>query len=515
MAKINEPIKEGWRKLSASPKAKRHFFESHKKESICGGAMMATNIVPEAVADNDSENCTKCQAALKASSSKEVDKTKPTKATEKAAAQVDTKADAKAAKQKAIDDAKAAAEKEKAAKEAKAEKDKAFKEAKEAKEKAAKDAKDTKAKAAEEAKAAKAKAIEDAKAAKLAKIEEAKAAKQKAIEDAKAAKQKKIDDRAEAKRVRDEAREKARAEAKVKNMPTVKVTDFSSIDELIAIAKTLDVAEERPLNAGEDILADHRAIWNKSKNRLAAIVSDDYSLVQHREAVKLVAKGLDALNTPVYGQVKNIEDVVTIEVFFPKLHIKDDAKGIDVGGKIINSYNKSRAFKGFMVAKRKVCENGMYMRKLIPECEFYEIHIGDLAAEIPALIKEFFEHLKETTEAIKAIVDQAMETTIKFKKMDQVEATFASELASPVHAKALIRDGHLDKSWSEENKAAMVMTKWEFVNAITSYVSHSPVVESRIDIYSMWAENILNPEYTIKVVSPVVKPTDLAPAKTK
>lgn len=500
MAKEIVQTQAGWRKLSDSPKAKRHNFDANSKESVCGGAMMSKPIDPEDVADNDAMNCTKCQAVLKERESKGTVDTKapakksakdPDAAPAKKAAAAPSKEDVKAQKAKEAADAKAKKEKEVADAKAKKEKEAAAAQAK--KDKAAKALEDKKAK---EEKAA------QAKKDKEAKIAEAKKAK----EDAKAARKKEIEDK-KSKREADRAakkaeRESAIAKKKLERMPTVLVTEFTSTDELLKIAKTLDVAEEMPVVINGKEQEDVRAIWNTTKDRRAAIVGEDYSLVQHREAVKYVAKGLEALNTPVYGKVKNMEDVVTIEVFFPKLHIKDDAKGIDVGGKIVNSYNKSRAFKGFMVAQRKVCTNGMYMKKLIPECEFFEIHVGDLANEIPALLKEFFDHLKETTEAIKSIIDQAMETTIKFKNMEEVEATFTEVLKSPVHMKALIRDGHLDKSWSAENREKMVMTKWEFVNAITSYVSHSPVVESRIDIYSSWAEEILDPEYTLKVVKP-------------
>jgi len=514
----------GWRKLSSSPKAKRHYFGAGSKESICGGAMMSSNVPPENVKANDPDNCSKCQKALNEPEGTPVEEKKPVKKTV-----VDPDAKAPAAKKPAVDTKaaeKAKAEKEKEAAKEKAAKDKAAKEAKVAKEKAAKEAKIAKEKAAKEEKVAKDKAAVEAKKAKEAKAVEDKKEKEKKAADAKKEKEEKIaamkkakEDAAalKAKEKEDkkatrsaaiakkkEARAKELEEKKLQRMPKVITTSFDTVEALAAVAKTLDVAEERPLDAGSDRLTDHRAIWNKSKNRLAAIVSEDYSLVQHKEAVKLIAKGLESLNTPVYGQIKNIEDVITVEVYFPKLHIKDDAKGIDVGGKIINSYNKSKAFKGFMAARRKVCENGMYMRKLIPEVNFYEIHVGDLASEIPTLIKEFFDNLKETTEAIKTLVDQAMGTTIKFSHIDEVETTFASELASPVHARALIRDGHLDKSWSAANKAKLVMTKWEFVNAITAYVSHSTVVESRVDIYSSWAEDILDPEYKIEVIAPEV-----------
>ena len=494
MAKETVTTQAGWRKLSDSPKAKRHNFDANSKESVCGGAMMSKPIDPEDVADNDAMNCTKCQAVLKERESKGTTDTKapakkaakdPDAAPAKKAAAAPSKEDVKAQKAKEAADAKAKKEKEVADAKAKKEKESAAAQAK--KDKAAKALEDKKAK---EEKAAQAKKDKEAKvaadkAAKEAKVAEAKKAK----EDAKAAKEKaRADKKAD--------REAAIAKKKLEKIPQALVTEFTTSDELLKIAKTFDVAEEMAVTINGKDQEDVRAIWNTTKDHRAAIVGEDYSLVQHREAIKYVAKGLDELGTPFYGRVKNSGDVVTVEVFFPKLHIKDDAKGIDVGGKIINSYNKSHAFKGYMVAQRKVCENGMYLRKLIPDVNFFEIHVGDLAEEIPALLKEFFNNLKEATASVKDIIDQAMDRSIIFKNEDQIEATFSAFLHSPMHAKAIMTGGFYEPA------DRLKPTVWEFYNALTKYSSHYTLSETRIDVLSVYAENLLDPEFKVTVVSP-------------
>jgi len=244
-------------------------------------------------------------------------------------------------------------------------------------------------------------------------------------------------------------------------------------------------------------------VWNHTRDRLSAIISDDYSLVLHEKAFSLVADGLDRLDTEVYGYVKNIEDVAIVEVYFPALRIKDDAKGMDVGGKIINSYNKSRAFKGFMVANRLVCTNGMYARKLIPDVNFFEIHVGDLAERIPELIEEFFENLKDATEDLKAIIDQAMNVYIEFNSEDEIEPTIAGILNSPRHAKKLMEG----KYYYDQVKDPVNPSKWELYNAITAYASHAALVESRVDVLSNSAETLLHPEYQVVVIAPEIQKT--------
>jgi hypothetical protein len=301
--------------------------------------------------------------------------------------------------------------------------------------------------------------------------------------------------------------------AKVRDgVPTQVISSFTCVDELVAMAKNMDKAEVRSLVAASsgvdkdkvssgvvndvtgDVISPH-AIWNISRNRLSSIVSDDYSLVQHQDVVKLVGKGLKAIDTEVYGTLKNIEDVMVIEVFFPKLHLKDDAKGIDVGGKIINSYNKSRAFKGHMMANRKVCTNGMYLRKLIPDVEFFEIHVGDLAEKIPEMVQDFFSRLKEATGKVNDIIKVAMETTIEFDTIEQIEPTIAGILSSPMHAKRIV-----DEYYKADDQ--LNPTVWELYNSITNYISHSGIVESRVDDLSNKAEKLLDSEYPIEILDP-------------
>ena len=487
----NEP---GWKRLSTSKFSKRHFFPMNSDSSCCGGALLSEEqcaMSPEAVKDDAEGNCPKCQKLLKDNPdfkagytepsddgiSAKTEDQKPKKvAKDPDEVQPETKTEKpmkKVEETKKVDDTKKAKKPEKVPTKAQVEttekpkgKDKSTPEKQETKKQEKKPKK------------------------KVEKPVEEKKTKEPKTKKPKEPKEKKLRE----------------------GVPSQVISPFTSVEELVSMAKTLDKAEVRPLVAASSDLNNEKgstacvavdgdvisplAIWNVSRQRLSSIVSDEYSLVQHQDVVKLVGKGLKTIDAEVYGTLKNVEDVMIIEVFFPKLHLKDDAKGIDVGGKIINSYNKARAFKGHMMANRKVCSNGMYLRKLISDVEFFEIHVGDLAEKIPEMVQDFFSKLKEATSKVNDIINGAMETTIEFEDEDQIEPTISGILSSPMHAKRIM-DGDYYKAEDKLNP-----TVWELYNSITNYISHAGLVESRVDDLSNKVERLLDHEYPIEILNP-------------
>jgi len=266
---------------------------------------------------------------------------------------------------------------------------------------------------------------------------------------------------------------------------------FDSVEQLQEIVTTLDQAEVRPVFVGDEQSMAHQGIWNLGTDSLSVIASDNYSLVNHQAAFGLLAHGLEGRN--FYGQVYNYNDYVACNVFFPELKVKDDADGIDLGMKVVNSYNRSASFKGYATAKRLVCSNGMYLRQIIPDLQFSYIHVGDLDESIGPILDGFFSALSHSTQVVQETIKKAQKDKVVFESEEQVEATFTEILRSPVHAKKLMP--------YYEPKTFLKPSKWEFYNAITAYISHAEVVPSRVEIYSNWAEKVLLPEYEIKPVS--------------
>jgi len=262
---------------------------------------------------------------------------------------------------------------------------------------------------------------------------------------------------------------------------------FGTIEELREIIATLDRAEERPVYVGDNLEEEYKGIWNLGTDSLSVIASEGYSLVDHQEAFGLVADGLEGKN--FYGTILNHHDYVSCEVFFPDIQVKDDEQGIDLGMKVVNSYNRTASFKGHATAMRLVCENGMYMKKIIPDLQFAHIHVGMLGDEIDSILETFFHNLEESTEAIQKVLDMSMTTFIEFDSLAQVQATFETILRSPFHAKRVMP---FYQAVDELNPS-----KWEVYNAITAYITHADVVPSRVDIYSNWAENLLLPTVTL------------------
>jgi len=287
---------------------------------------------------------------------------------------------------------------------------------------------------------------------------------------------------------------------------------FENATQLRQTIKSLDKAEERevlsrPFKWQEptddlNVSEEHQGVWNLGTGKLACIASKRYKIIQHTDALQQLSEVLTTLNINCSGKVINERDRVTAEILFKDLHIDDGKLGIQLGVRIINSYDCSRSLGGELIAFRKVCTNGMIVGRATG-ISFKRTHIGNLDAR--AEMREFLKKAINGTEALKKFVSEAMAETLEWDLARRV-------LMKLIKVKSL-RELIIKNLEETEGK----MTRWDLYNAITNVATHGEDISSNAFEYlQRKAQDVLvempNPATDEEMVAITIRETRKAKA---
>lgn len=260
-------------------------------------------------------------------------------------------------------------------------------------------------------------------------------------------------------------------------------TNFSSLAQLQNSAMAFDRAVLKPVFVGEHKVEDthHFAVWNEDKEKVSAIVSERYNLVQHQHIVSEVATALQNLNMNCDARVSNGGDVMFVDLTFKDFDISFETKGLAVGEsffaglQILNSYNKTTGVIVKPRLLRKVCTNGMVLDVGSAFAKTINlVHTNKLAEDfaqyIPALIKE----MVNSSDKLRILVEKNIADSIEWESMKII-------------VKTLIKtEKHADKIWDilRREEVEGRMSKWSLYNSITDYATHNsqltPLVEQML-----------------------------------
>lgn len=148
------------------------------------------------------------------------------------------------------------------------------------------------------------------------------------------------------------------------------------IEELEKELGTLSVADKRSIFlVGGAEVPGYKAVYNLTKERVEAVLSDRYCLIQHVEAVKPVVDAIRELgHKEVRARVMEHRGRVWMDITFPEIVANDGSEGIEIGIRVENSIRGDSALKigssrsifserhmEFFIY-RKVCSNGATIR---------------------------------------------------------------------------------------------------------------------------------------------------------
>jgi len=272
---------------------------------------------------------------------------------------------------------------------------------------------------------------------------------------------------------------------------------FSSLDELEGIVLQLDVADEVALYYEEpdgpnQLVKGHKGIYNTNTRQIASIVSDNYAIIQHRDAYISLVSALRRAEIEVAGVVKNGRDHVAVEMTFDGVVADDGEQGIELGAKVVNSYNKQSAFRGWGWGLRKVCSNGLYIRTIIPEMAFSIVHRGKAPEISIEAITNMVDQARSRLVDYEHVIERAKETPLAFPMVESIIETISPYVGGTRSAVTVV-DGY----WNGE----LNTTRWDAYNMMTAYASHEGLNEPRFHAVQQRAEKFLMAD-TIEIVVP-------------
>jgi hypothetical protein len=254
---------------------------------------------------------------------------------------------------------------------------------------------------------------------------------------------------------------------------TFRTQNNMSLAETQNFAMGLDTATLKTVFVGDDKFLDekHFAVWNESKEKVSAIVSDEYKLVQHQHLINEVTNALLNLNLKTKVDVKDGGDVLFADITFTDSKI-DVKKGEEffVSIRVINSYNKQTGIMILPRLVRLVCSNGAIMDAVWKK-SFNIAHTNKLAENfteiIPVMIKEMVEH----NDHFKALVERCMEDSVEW------------EVAQRIIQKLIQTEKHRDAIFNilEKLKEDNRVSIWSIYNSVTDYCSHSDALSPNVE----------------------------------
>lgn len=282
---------------------------------------------------------------------------------------------------------------------------------------------------------------------------------------------------------------------------------MASFDEAFPLVYQLDRAAEIPLyyklpdhmtpggkayeveiSGGQKILLEpgyqpvplNKGVLNLKTGTLAAVVGKDYSVLQHGDALGVAMNVIQSLGTNALYAVENDGNVARLEVLFPELVVKDDTKeGVNLGVRLLNSYDKSTSFRGEFFGFRQWCANGMYSKKMMGEINISSRHVGDNFQNLEQMVMTFVKKVIDSPAVVESEIQKAISAKIAFEDNEQLYDTIFSLTNNMKQAEKIIE------------QIPLKTNRWTIFNAFTRYATHEDVTHKTRDELAMKAEKVM------------------------
>lgn len=242
--------------------------------------------------------------------------------------------------------------------------------------------------------------------------------------------------------------------------------NFENAQRLQALAMGMDTARLEKVSIMGREEPRFLAVVNNATGDVESLVSDKYTLIQHREIFQPVIDAFIALGIKISGKVTYDKGRCYADIIFDDERFKVDVadrskmkKGdvINFGMRFFNSYDKTLSFGAEAYAVRLVCLNGMVSPVNIKAIR--EVHAGDksfVAKSIGQIVKALAAESPKFADVVartrQEIVTEAM-----------IRELFTAWKMGAKHVEALMKQV---KKLDEKNG-------WEIYNVLTAYITRS------------------------------------------
>jgi len=215
----------------------------------------------------------------------------------------------------------------------------------------------------------------------------------------------------------------------------------------------------------------HLGVVNMTTGKLASINSEGYQIIQHGDVAQAIVETLGRLNLNVKGRINNYGNKFCADLAFQKegLEIQDDAQGIKLGIRVMNSYDKSSSFRLEMYGFRMICQNGMSFGKRFGVIES-TIHYGSREKNLAAISKiteGFIARVIESSAIMQSYVNDMIGDSLEYNMAIRIiRAMFKKK-----HSKQII------------SRLENCKSRWEMYNAVTNYITHGEHLTPNVQTY--------------------------------
>ena len=281
-----------------------------------------------------------------------------------------------------------------------------------------------------------------------------------------------------------------------------------TLQEVQTATRNLDKAKIVPLqlNDGGVVKNIHNyvGIYNISLGKFCTAVVPHYHLVQHKEYFDGFAEAMKRLNMKFTMIVTQVGNRAFADINFPdhKIELKKVGEQFTSGIRLINSYDKSTGVHVIPMFQRLACSNGMVITH--SEKTLSIKHHSRLIAEIQGFIEKKIGEIINMHEDMKAWVNGCMEDSIewmiccKIAEKLFIQIKHREEVLKRLGLSVIeVTDKKTKKKsvtyvWNDIKQKKDKITRWDFYNAITQYLTHGEHVTPHIEnLFQHYAERVL------------------------
>jgi hypothetical protein len=266
----------------------------------------------------------------------------------------------------------------------------------------------------------------------------------------------------------------------------------------------LDVAMKCPLHfdfSGNMKSADgYHAIYNLSRDKYCASVSDEYTIIQHRNFFNSILDSLDNKNIPYKAKVSAHKNRAFMDIEFTnRANIKFDKLGEEFGTgiRLVNSYDRTTGVKIMAKLTRLACLNGMVISKFsdVINCK----HNSKALDNFGEFVENGLNGIFSQSQKLEGWVSECMTDSADWKVALKVVSALFKERK---HRKAILsrlgidmtttgKKGQLKDNYSIADELSK-KSRWEIYNAITNYLTYDEKLRiSQESLFQKLGERVL------------------------
>jgi hypothetical protein len=190
-----------------------------------------------------------------------------------------------------------------------------------------------------------------------------------------------------------------------------------SIDNLLRFLNTLPYFEEKDLYVEGTRVRDFKGIAYKGTNKIVAIVSNKYNLVQHSQVFEFAINTIVSQygENSVCGWVEHYKTKAYLFLTFKEVNVENDSK-YKVGLLITNSVDSTLSIWTTLFNYREVCSNGLIEKHNIITIQNKHLggtnlwsrlssRFGIVLQQFDILVKKHFDTLEELKNIVAPSID--------------------------------------------------------------------------------------------------------------